>query len=169
LHYQKDIVKAHVEAIIAETYKNGGAYIYCNLIGCDGNNTYFGGGNAIIQNGSILSVGKYHTLNEIEICTAVLNLQKIRLQRQKFTGGQRMMLEQEILPVVQVDHNLCSLGIKYSKPIDVKWDSTHQQYVEIGSSYIWDYLIKTNATGFLLPMDGSSNSSAIALMTYYLC
>jgi len=169
LHFSKNIEQSHINAIQAETAKNGGAYVYCNLIGCDGNNTYFGGGNAIVQNGNILSVGKYHTLNEIEICTGVLNLQKIRLLRQKFTGGQRMTLDQDILPVVHVDSNLCSLGIKYTKPMEVSWDPVHQQYVEVASSYMWDYLVKTAATGFVLPLDGGANSTCIAMMVYYLC
>ena len=44
-----------------------------------------------------------------------------------------------------------------------------QQYIEVGSSYIWDYLVKTGANGFMLPLDGSANSTCIAMMTYYLC
>lgn len=169
VHFTAGYKKRNIETIQSETFKNGGAYIFANLLGCDGNNTYFTGGNNIIQNGNVLSTGKYHTLNEIEITQGVLNLQKIRLQRQRFTGGQRMMLEQEILPVIHLEHHLCTPGIKYSKPFEPVFDSNQQQYAEVASSYLWDYLRKSNAGGFFLPVDGGLNSSATTLVIYYLC
>lgn len=169
VHFTAGYKKRNIETIQAETFKNGGAYIFANLLGCDGNNTYFAGGNNIIQNGNVLGTGKYHTLNDIEICQGVLNLQKIRLQRQRFTGGQRMMLEQDILPTVQLEHNMCTPGIKYSKPYEPTYDSAQQQYAEVASSYMWDYLRKSQAGGFFLPVSGDINSSLTTLLIYYLC
>jgi len=168
VHFKANWKKQNIEIIEAETHKNGGAYVFANLIGCDGNNTYFTGGNCIIQNGAVLATGKYHSLNEIEICHGVLNLQKIRLQRQRFTGGQKMMLDNDIMPVVNIEFNLCTPGIRYSKPFKPIFDSDHQQYIEIGSSYMWDYLVKTGANGFFLALDGGLNSTCIAMTAYYL-
>lgn len=141
-------LKYRVDMLKNETSKGGGAYIYTNLIGCDGSNLYFDGGNLIVQNGYVLCCGKYHTLNDIEVTNAVLNLQKIRLRRQEFKSGQRQIQEMEKLPVVKINFRLCGSGLKYSKPIDINYDCVEQQWAEVSSSWLWDYLRKSGARGF---------------------
>lgn len=151
-----------------ETTKNGGAYIFCNAIGCDGSNLYMDGSNMISQNGVALAVGNYHTLNEIEISSAVLNLHKIRLKRQGYTSGQRQSLKVQRLPLVHVNFKLCSHGLAFSKPIEVATDPAPKQFVEIASSYLWDYMRKSGSKGLFLPLSGGADSSVVALIVYHL-
>ena len=51
-----DKLKHRVDMVLNETNKMGGAYIYVNLIGCDGTSLYFDGGNIIAQNGELLGI-----------------------------------------------------------------------------------------------------------------
>jgi len=69
--YVTNKLKKRADMVMSETARMGGAYIYVNLIGCDGTNLYFDGGNLICQNGKTLAIGAYHTLNDIEIINSV--------------------------------------------------------------------------------------------------
>jgi len=69
--YVTNKLKKRADMVMSETARMGGAYIYVNLIGCDGTNLYFDGGNLICQNGKCLAIGTYHTLNDIEIINSV--------------------------------------------------------------------------------------------------
>lgn len=169
LHFEQDTLKHRLNLINNETMRNGGAYIFCNAIGCDGANLYMDGGNLICQNGEPLAVGKYHTLNEIEISTAVLNLQKVRLKRQGLTSGQRQSLDAQKLPIIPINFKLCSHGISYSKPIEISTDPPAKQFVEISSSYLWDYLRKSGGSGYFLPISGGADSTVCALILFHLC
>lgn len=114
LHYEAELFKQRFESVNTLTNKNGGAYIFVNAIGCDGTNLYMSGGNLVSQNGIPLSLGNYHTLNEIEISTAVLNLQKVRLKRQGHITSQRMNLNAPKIPSIDLNFKLCTIGIKFS-------------------------------------------------------
>jgi NAD+ synthase (glutamine-hydrolysing) len=167
--YVTDKLKNRVDMVRSETKRMGGAYVYVNLIGCDGTNLYFDGGNVICQNGKTLAVGAYHTLNEIEIVNAVLNLQKIRLERHAFTSGQRQSQDTVRLPVIPVEFKLCKQGINYTAPIEYSFDSGAQQNAECITSYLWDYLRKSGAGGFFVTMGGDMASTTNAMLVHYLC
>lgn len=111
----------------------------------------------------------YHTLNDINVCNAVLNLQKIRMKRQWFTSGQRQVLDIDKMPFVSVDHRLCASGIKHTHPVELLFDKPEQQYAEVISSYLWDYLRKCGGRGFFLVLKGDADSSIMAMLVYYMC
>jgi NAD+ synthase (glutamine-hydrolysing) len=164
-----DKLKHRVNMVLNETKRMGGAYIYVNLLGCDGTSLYFDGGNIIAQNGELLGIGPYHTLNEIEITEAVLNLQKIRMERHAFTSGQRQVQEGKRLPIIDINFHICTKKNFYSHAIEPTYDCASKQQIEVIGSYLWDYLRKSDRRGFFLPLSGGSDSACVALCLYWLC
>lgn len=59
--------KAYVttDLIRNATYKAGGAYLFSNLRGCDGQRVYFNGCSAVALNGEIIARGKQFSLQEV--------------------------------------------------------------------------------------------------------
>ena len=168
--FTTDKLEHRVEMVRNETSKMGGAYVYVNLIGCDGQRVYFDGGNIIAQNGEILGLGPYHTQDNYEILDCVINIQKIRLERHTFTSGQRQVHNNtKRLPIINIDFEFCTDKNWYSKKIEPKYDIGVKQQMEVVASYLWDYLRKSNQKGFFLPLSGGSDSACIALCVYYLC
>lgn len=49
-------------------HQSGGAYMFSNLIGCDGERVYYDGGSMIAVNGQIVAEGPQFTLDEV-VCT----------------------------------------------------------------------------------------------------
>jgi hypothetical protein len=47
------------------TFKAGGAYLFNNLRGCDGQRVYFNGCSAIALNGDIVARGKQYSLQDV--------------------------------------------------------------------------------------------------------
>ena len=41
--------------------------------------------------------------------------------------------------------------------------------MESTAIYMWDYLRKSKATGYFLPLSGGADSAASALIVYYMC
>lgn len=50
------------------SFKAGGAYLYSNLRGCDGQRVYFNGCSAVALNGDIIARGKQYSLQDVASC-----------------------------------------------------------------------------------------------------
>ena len=59
----------------------GGIYLYGNQQGCDGGRLYYDGCALIIQDGKFLAQGNQFSITDIEVVTAVCNLQGVRSKR----------------------------------------------------------------------------------------
>lgn len=62
-----ELRKAYVAADLIKnaSYKAGGAYLFSNLRGCDGQRVYFNGCSAIALNGDIIARGKQYALQDV--------------------------------------------------------------------------------------------------------
>lgn len=54
-----------VDLIKSATLKAGGAYLFSNLRGCDGQRVYFSGCSNIAVNGAIVNRGQQYALQEV--------------------------------------------------------------------------------------------------------
>ena len=57
--------------------KNGGVFVYSNLIGCDGGRLYFDGGSIVAINDKLIAQGKRFILNEVEVVFATADLNEV--------------------------------------------------------------------------------------------
>lgn len=59
--------KAYImrDLIKSASFKAGGAYLYSNLRGCDGQRVYFNGCSAVALNGDIVARGKQFSLQDV--------------------------------------------------------------------------------------------------------
>ncbi len=60
-----------------DSFKCGGIYLYANQRGCDGDRLYYDGCSAIAINGQYVCQGVQFALNEVEVLTAVLDLNDV--------------------------------------------------------------------------------------------
>lgn len=79
-----ELRKAYVttDLIKSATFKSGGAYLYTNLRGCDGQRVYFNGCSAVAVNGEIVARGKQFSLQDV-----------VRFYRVHWTQIQSMTVE----------------------------------------------------------------------------
>ena len=63
------------------TAKSGGVYLYANQLGCDGGRLNFDGCALVSVNGQIVAQGSQFSLAEVEVVTAIVDLEEVRSYR----------------------------------------------------------------------------------------
>ena len=167
-HFQVNKQERRFELIVNSSKKNGGVFVYSNSIGCDGGRLYFDGGSFICINGQIVSEGKRFSLNEVEIVTSLIDLNQVSMYRNSIKSRCLQASTQNKIPVVELDIRLCE---RYKNSNNNIFNSiTPRQYsfeeeLTLGPScWLWDYLRRSGAAGFFLPLSGGVDSSCVAVM-----
>jgi NAD+ synthase (glutamine-hydrolysing) len=166
-------------ALIKEaTRKNGGAYLYSNMVGCDGNRLVFDGNSMIYKNGELLATGDHLTFGEVEVVTAKVNLDDVRSYRSAIVSrGIQADRRDVTAPRIMVEDYVP--GFRLTDSSSRSYDETKSievplinQYEEMGlgiSRYMWDYLVRSTAGGFFLPLSGGVDSGSTSLFVYFMC
>lgn len=149
----------------------GGVYLHANQRGCDGGDLYYDGSGCIIQNGDFLSQGSQFGLDDVEVVTATVDLDLIQSKR-KSHSFQEQSINQPQIHKIAVDFNLCRSDRALSTPspiIEAKLHSPEEELVLGAACWLWDYLRRSGASGFLLPLSGGADSSATAAIVGAMC
>jgi NAD+ synthase (glutamine-hydrolysing) len=189
-HFQLGKRHHRHELLASATDKNGGVYMYSNQLGCDGGRLVFDGNGMIYQNGNLLNVGEHLSFLEVEVVTAVVNLDAVRTYRSGIVSRNIQAAHKDVdIPRVDIQsipgletYNLIKkqglIPYAESKPMSIKIMSEYDTDVEMSeyeeaslaiSRYLWDYLILTGNGGFYLPLSGGVDSSATAALVYLMC
>lgn len=187
-HHELRKLDSRIALMTNSTQKCGGAYMYSNLRGCDGNRLYFDGSSLICMNGQILTQASQFSLNDVEVITAAIDLESIRSHR----GGINSLQEQSShvvqLPTIDIRHfslrpdriksaydveqsSLTSLVIDGASADALSNHtvrrSTPEEECCLGPAcWLWDYLRRSGAAGFLLPLSGGADSASVASIVH---
>ncbi|XP_053305509.1 glutamine-dependent NAD(+) synthetase [Spea bombifrons] len=169
-----ELRKAHlrVDLVRSTTAKNGGIYLLSNLRGCDSDRLYFDGCSMISLNGDIVAQGSQFSLNDAEVLTATLDLEDVRTYRAHISS--RCISASRVTPYhrVQVDFSLSHFEDVFtltSNQIQWKYHSPSEEISLGPACWLWDYLRRSKQSGFLLPLSGGADSSAVASIVYSMC
>jgi len=189
-HFQMGKYQYRHQLISEAMSKNGGVYMYSNQLGCDGGRLVFDGHGMIYQNGNLLSVGEHLSFLEVEVVTAVVNLDAVRTYRATTVSRNIQSAHKKVtVPRVYVDkieglENFSFLNktATASGETQTKSSSVVMSHFEVGkpmsnyeemslaiSRYLWDYLVRTANGGFFLPLSGGVDSSSTAMYVYMMC
>ncbi|KAE8606522.1 hypothetical protein XENTR_v10010768 [Xenopus tropicalis] len=185
-HHELRKAYLRVDLIKSTTAKNGGIYLLSNMKGCDSDRLYFDGCAMVSLNGDIVAQGSQFSLTDVEVLTATLDLEDVRSYRAQissrcisprssmlalglFTTQQagKMKLvsyrHQRATPPLKLLPSAQALECLYRiKAMQVSYYPTHfgaklPNYVSVFQS------------GFLLPLSGGVDSSAVACIVYSMC
>jgi NAD+ synthase (glutamine-hydrolysing) len=175
-HHQLRKLDVRVSYMTAATAKCGGVYLYANQQGCDGGRLYYDGCALIVCNGQILAQGSQFSTADVEVITAVVNLDDVRAYRAASSSrmDQSTRARPE-LPLAKVDSfALANLGSTYvteppTKPQPLRLHSAEEECAYGPACWLWDYLRRSGAAGFFLPLSGGADSSATATIVSVMC
>ncbi|KAJ6638435.1 Glutamine-dependent NAD(+) synthetase [Pseudolycoriella hygida] len=166
-----ELRKAYVAADLIKnaSYKAGGAYLFSNLRGCDGQRVYFNGCSAIALNGDIIARGKQYAIQDVEVTTATFDLEDIRSFRMSIRSRSNSAAGSATYPRVMVDHEL-SKALDFFTPVNVPFEFTYhspEEEIALGPAcWLWDYLRRSGQGGFFLPLSGGADSSSTAVIVH---
>ncbi|KAM8939710.1 glutamine-dependent NAD(+) synthetase [Pelodytes ibericus] len=169
-----ELRKAHirVDLVRSTTMKNGGIYLLSNLRGCDSDRLYFDGCSMISLNGDIVAQGSQFSLNNVEVLIATLDLEDVRSYRAQISS--RCISASRVTPFhrVRVDFSLSSCDDVFTRTSDpIQWIyHSPEEEISLGPAcWLWDYLRRSKQSGFLLPLSGGVDSSAVACIVFSMC
>jgi NAD+ synthase (glutamine-hydrolysing) len=181
-HHELRKLNKRIELIQSATSKSGGLYLYSNQCGCDGGRLYYDGSSLIVLNGQILQQSKQFSLLDIEVISATVDLDDIRSFRSSIPSfGIQVQQQQQQKNgssdnnnIVDVPHNVrllssSSSSSKLTKPIEVKYHLPEEECCFGPACWLWDYLRRSGASGYLLPLSGGADSSAVATIVMAMC
>ncbi|KAI0010311.1 glutamine-dependent NAD(+) synthetase with GAT domain-containing protein [Xylariaceae sp. FL0662B] len=171
-HHNLRKLDQRISLIQEATRKNGGIYLYANQSGCDGDRMLYDGCSMIMVNGEIVAQGSQFSLDDVEVVTATVDLEEVRAFRfapsRGFQATQAPTYER-----IEVDFSLSHVNIDvFEAPTAARPPRYHVPEEEIAlgpACWLWDYLRRSKAAGFLLPLSGGIDSCATAIIVYSMC
>uniref|UniRef100_A0A4W3JFF1 Glutamine-dependent NAD(+) synthetase n=1 Tax=Callorhinchus milii TaxID=7868 RepID=A0A4W3JFF1_CALMI len=171
-HYELRKDHSRLERVKSATAKNGGIYVYANQKGCDGDRLYYDGCPTISANGHLVAQGHQFSLEDVEVITAMLDLEDVRTYRGELPSRNILAGQVEPYHRVKIDFALSlddDIGAPSIEPIQ-SLSHTPEEEISLGPAcWLWDYLRRSSQAGFLLPLSGGIDSSATACIVYSMC
>nr|POE63560.1 putative glutamine-dependent nad(+) synthetase [Quercus suber] len=175
-HHELRKLDTRINLIKEATAKTGGVYMYSNQRGCDGDRLYYDGCALILNSGHVLAQGSQFSLRDVEVQTAMVDLDEIWAWRTSRSRGlQANDPNVHKLERIQVDFHLCkslhssSFSNRLSAAIEPRYHLPEEEIALGPACWLWDYLRRSKAAGFLVPLSGGIDSCATATIVYSMC
>jgi NAD+ synthase (glutamine-hydrolysing) len=173
-HHQLRKLHTRLDLVRGATAMCGGVYLYSNQRGCDGGRLYYDGCASVCVNGALVAQGAQFGLAEVEVVTAVVDLDAVAAFRGARASARAQAAGAAGLPPV-IDATafaLCGDGDAVACPSPPIPPTIHTVEEEIAygpACWLWDYLRRSGAGGFLLPLSGGADSAAVAAIVFTAC
>lgn len=175
-HHELRKLDTRINLIKEATAKTGGVYMYSNQRGCDGDRLYYDGCALILNSGKVLAQGSQFSLRDVEVQTAMVDLDEIWAWRtSRSRGMQANDPKVQQLERIQVDFNLCRNATaldptaRLTSEREPRYHLPEEEIALGPACWMWDYLRRSKAAGFIVPLSGGIDSCATATIVYSMC
>ena len=173
-HHNLRKLNTRLDLILEATRKTGGIYIYGNQRGCDGDRLYYDGSALIVINSKIKAQGTQFSLDDVEVCTATVDLEEVRSFRCSPSRGMQAV-QSPSYERVEVPMRLSRRGhvidtsVFPSPTIEPRYHSPEEEIALGAGCFLWDYLRRSKQNGFFVPLSGGVDSCSTAVLVYSMC
>ncbi|ODV88980.1 hypothetical protein CANCADRAFT_132553 [Tortispora caseinolytica NRRL Y-17796] len=175
-HHELRKLNTRMDLITEATSKCGGVYLYSNQRGCDGDRLYYDGCAIIVVNGKIVSQGSQFSLKDVEVVTATIDLEEVRSFRTVISHGLQATQSPEYKRIHVPIALSPSIGLSSFDPkvVPTPTQPLHfyspEEEIAFGPAcWLWDYLRRSRAAGFFLPLSGGIDSCSTAVIVFSMC
>eukprot|EP00397_Hematodinium_sp_SG-2012_P012107 GEMP01012268.1.p1 GENE.GEMP01012268.1~~GEMP01012268.1.p1 ORF type:complete len:749 (-),score=146.15 GEMP01012268.1:787-3033(-) len=168
-HHELRKLSQRIDLIKGATTKGGGVYLYANQKGCDGGRLFFDGSCMVWVNGQLVGQGSQFGLQEVEVVTAVVNLEDVRSMRTHFQSRSAQAANAPKIHRVAVDFVLGPCSEVESRKV-TPFVHTPMEEIALGpSAWLWDYLRRSGMRGYFLPLSGGADSASTCTLVGIMC
>ncbi|KAL2010607.1 hypothetical protein VTN00DRAFT_6414 [Thermoascus crustaceus] len=173
-HHELRKLDTRINLITQATKLSGGIYLYANQQGCDGDRLYYDGCAMIVVNGNLVAQGSQFSLNDVEVVTAIVDLEEVRTFRSAPSRGLQAS-KQEPYVRLEVDMRLSKPSgdidpsVGPSDPIEPRYHTPEEEIALGPACWLWDYLRRSGAAGFFVPLSGGIDSCSTAVIVFSMC
>lgn len=172
-HHELRKLNRRLELMRGATSKAGGVYLYANQQGCDGGRCYYDGCASILLNGDVLAQGSQFSLRDVEVVTAIIDLDTVATFRGAVSSLREQASAAERMPSVFVDFyfssNSDALSAYPTNPVPARYHEAEEEISSGPACWLWDYLRRSGASGFMLPLSGGADSASVAAIVGCMC
>ncbi|OWM85193.1 hypothetical protein CDL15_Pgr027980 [Punica granatum] len=146
-HHQLRKLNLRLHSFIGATHIRGGVYMYSNHQGCDGARLYYDGCACVVINSDVVAQGSQFSLKDVEVVMAQVDLDAVASLRGSVSSFQEQA----------------------SSKTKIQYHSPEEEIAFGPGCWLWDYLRRSGASGFLLPLSGGADSSSVAAIVGCMC
>lgn len=176
-HHELRKIDARLDLAFAATRKCGGLYCYANQRGCDGGRLYYDGGAFIALNGRLLAQARQFSVEDVEVVTATVDLDDIRSFRASIPSRgvqssglyERMDIEKHFVQCTGGSNVLLGVRKVTTSQITPRTHCPEEECCIGPACWLWDYLRRSGASGYFLPLSGGADSSSTAAIVGSMC
>ncbi|CAF2080840.1 glutamine-dependent NAD(+) synthetase [Brassica napus] len=171
-HHQLRKLDIRLNAFMGATNARGGVYMYSNQQGCDGGRLYYDGCACIVVNGHVVAQGSQFSLKDVEVIISQVDLDAVASLRGSISSFQEQASCKVKVSSVYVPCKLTqsfNLKMTLSSPKKIMYHSPQEEIAFGPACWLWDYLRRSGASGFLLPLSGGADSSSVAAIVGCMC
>ena len=142
----------------------GVAYIYANLLGNESGRAIFDGDAMVAQAGEMLVSGTRFSYRDYYLTTAVIDLDKIRLEQTQHRLTFKSSPSVPVLfdyPEIKPFKNVYAL-----ESWEAKGHQKEEEFARAIALALFDYLRKSHSNGWVISLSGGADSSAITALCY---
>lgn len=173
-HHELRKLNTRINLILEATAKSGGVYMYANQRGCDGDRLYYDGSSLILSNGKTLAQGSQFSLRDVEVLTATVDLDDIWASRTSRSRGAQSM-ESPKFERIQVDFRMTHQSRSGTATAlatlarEIHYHLPEEEIALGPAAWLWDYLRRSKASGYFVPLSGGIDSCATATIVFSMC
>jgi NAD+ synthase (glutamine-hydrolysing) len=113
-------------------------------------------------------------MKDVEVITAVVNLDDVRSYRSSVSSRMFQAASIQPFPRIMVNFNISTpaisvLNSSVTPGRDVHYHSPEEEIAYGPACWLWDFLRRSNLGGFFLPLSGGADSSATAAIVGSMC
>lgn len=177
-HHELRKFDTRLKLITEATRKCGGAYLYANQRGCDGDRLYYDGSAMIVLNGEVIAQGSQFSLKDVEVVSATISLDQIRSYRSSPSFGMQSTISTRYPKIELMDLDAVLGGDAAVRRFDICADSPlehvqvykPEEEITLGPAcWLWDYLRRSRTAGYFLPLSGGIDSCSTAVIVHSMC
>jgi NAD+ synthase (glutamine-hydrolysing) len=173
-HHELRKLETRIALILEATRKNGGVYLYSNQKGCDGDRLYYDGCAMVIVNGQIVNQGSQFSATDVEVVTAIVDIEEVNAFRTSPARGAQSQSAPEYTRI-DVDFSLgqgetdLDLDVFPNKPQPLRVHAPEEEIALGPACWLWDYLRRSKSAGFFIPLSGGIDSCSTATLVFSMC
>ena len=183
-HHELRKLDQRFDLLLSATRKCGGVYLYSNQRGCDGGRLYYDGGAIIVCNGKLLAqTSTQFNIQDVEVITATVDLDDVRSYRASLPSfgiqavhnplhdhSSNLLVDCTQVNILLHDQGGAGMVMARTTPSRQPYFSSPEEECCLGPAcWLWDYLRRSGASGFLLPLSGGADSSSVATIVSAMC